>query len=98
MRNVQVIDGAENCTFPVYEVDDRDFALVFPAPGQNIEFAQDLAKRLGGEEQSGALVMKITARHADKTRIAGIHGTLFVDTPSRRKYFPNKRESDVYLP
>lgn len=98
MKYVQVIDGAENCTFPVYAVSDADFAALFPAPGQNIEFAQDLAPRLGGEREAGQLVMRLTAAHVDKTTIPGIHGTLFIDLPGRRRYFPNKREEDVFVP
>jgi hypothetical protein len=39
MKNVQVIDGAENCTLPIYAGGDDDFALLFPRLKQNIEFA-----------------------------------------------------------
>lgn len=98
MKNIQVIDGADNSIFPVYAVSDADFALIFPAPGQNVEFMQDLSLRLGGDREAGRVVMRATRRHLEKTNVAGIHGTLFIDLANRKKYFPNKREDDVYVP
>lgn len=98
MKIVQVVDGAENCIFPVYRVTEDDFKLLFPEPGQNVEFSEDLASRLGGERAAGRLVMRVTARHVRKDGVAGINGTLFVGLPERRKYFPRKREGDVYVP
>ena len=47
MNHVQVIDDALNCTYPIYAVTEQEFALLFPAHGQDIEFAEDVAKRLG---------------------------------------------------
>lgn len=98
MKHIQVVDGADNCVFPVYAVSERDFKLLFPAHGQNVEFAQDLALRLGGEREAGQLIMRCTAEHVNKSTITGIHGTLFINLPNRRRHFPNKRESDVFVP
>lgn len=98
MKNVQVIDGAGNCTFPVYAVSENDFATLFPLPGQNVEFAQDLAKRVGGDRAAGQIIQRVTAKHVAKENVVGIHGTLFIDLPERRKYFPTKHESDVFVP
>jgi hypothetical protein len=30
MPNVQVIDGADNCTFDIYSLSDSDFETIFP--------------------------------------------------------------------
>jgi hypothetical protein len=34
MKNIQVIDGALNCTFSIFEATDEEFALLFPEPGR----------------------------------------------------------------
>ena len=45
MKNVQVIDGASNCTYPVYAFTPEEFATLFPAPGQDVEFIEDIQNR-----------------------------------------------------
>lgn len=49
MKNVQVIDGAQNCTFSIFQATDEEFSLVFPEPGQDIEYAEDLETRRNSE-------------------------------------------------
>jgi hypothetical protein len=94
VKNVQVIDGAENCSFSICLVDDEDFASMFPAPGQDIEFIEDLVERVG-EDRAGELVRRATTRRIRKRDAMGIDGTLFFGLSERRQYFPNKREDDV---
>ncbi len=43
MKNIQIIDGAVNCTFSIFQASDDEFALLFPEPAQEIQFAEDLA-------------------------------------------------------
>ena len=50
MKNIQVIDGADNCTYDIFEISDEDFKIIFPAPGQDIEFNTDLFARLSQNE------------------------------------------------
>ncbi len=42
MKNIQIIDGARNCTFSIFQATDEEFLLVFPEPGQDIQYAEDL--------------------------------------------------------
>lgn len=42
MKNIQVIDGALNCTFSIFQAFDEEFALLFPEAGQEIQYAEDL--------------------------------------------------------
>jgi hypothetical protein len=97
MKNIQVIDGAQNCSFSVYSVSEEIFSLVFLEPGQDVEFVEDLVKRLG-ERQAGELVMKATIRRSEKVTLNGLHGTLFFQLPERKKWYPNKRETDLDHP
>ena len=92
MKNVQVIDGADNCTFPIFQATDEEFLVIFPEPGQDIEFAEDLIARIGEESQALAGLWE---RPIQKTDADGIHGTLFYEFERKRRCFPkSKRERD----
>lgn len=94
MKNFQFIEPAENCAFLVHEAEDSDFALIFPADGQDVEFFEDLVARLG-EVAVGQLIARATKRWVAKPEVRGIHGTLYFGYENRKKYFPNKREADL---
>ena len=93
-KNIQVIDGAENATFDIFEIDEEDFNLLFPEPGQEIEFSEDFFARheqAKAEEVFGRLWQNLIA---DKSKVNGIHGTLFCGLPKRKKHFPKKTWDD----
>jgi hypothetical protein len=93
MKNIQVIDGALNATFSIFQATDEEFAAIFP-DGQDIEIADDLFERLGAEE-AGRVLSPLWERPILKREASGIHGTLFYDAEERRKYLPkSKREVD----
>jgi len=95
MKNIQIFDGADNATFSVFQVTDEEFAQIFPGPGQDIEFIEDLVERLGDAE-TGVLMSSVWARPILKRDIHGLHGTLFYEFESKKKYFPaTKREVDI---
>lgn len=94
MKNVQVIDAAENCTFSVFQLTDDEFSAVFPGNGQDIEFIEDLIERLG-EKAAGTVLAPMWDRPIRKADVHGIDGTLFYEFDKKRKYFPmSKRERD----
>lgn len=100
MKNIQVIDGAINCSYDVYSVSERDFLVIFPAPNQDIEFIEDVVERLG-EDEAGKLVMRATSprKRVEKCRVNGIHGTLFFQLADvKKRFYPNKREKDLDEP
>jgi hypothetical protein len=97
MKHIQVIDSADNCSFSVYVVDEEHFYIIFPEPGQDVEFVEDLVKRVG-QRRAGELVKMATSKRIEKTGLNGLHGTLFFGLPERRKWYPNKRESDIVKP
>ena len=96
MKNIQVIDDAINCSFSVYAATDEDFAAIFCQEGQDVEFIEDLVARVG-PKQAGKIVLRSTSRsgRVDKCKVCGIHGTLFFGLLERKKWYPNKRESDL---
>ena len=97
MKNIQVIDGAQNCSFSVYSTSEECFSLIFPEPGQDVEFVEDLVKRVG-DRRAGEIVMTATSKRLEKTTLNGLHGTLFFKLPDRKIWYPNKRESDLDRP
>ncbi len=93
MKNIQVIDGATNCAYSIFEVTEETFSLLFPGRGQDIEFIDDIVARLG-EEKAGEILAPVWEKRIEKRDVAGIHGTLFYELEFKKKYYPNKRESD----
>ena len=75
MKNIQIIDGAENCTYDIFSIDEMNFEVIFP-DGQDIEFAEDLQQRLG-LKNTNDIFNQLWKNKADKKTIDGIHGTLF---------------------
>lgn len=49
MKNIQVIDGADNATYSIFQATEEDFDQIFPQPGQDIEIAEDYVDRVGEE-------------------------------------------------
>lgn len=96
MKNIQVIDGADNCTYSIYGVTDEEFSLLFPAEGQNIEFIEDIIIRIG-EDKATQIFKEIWARSIRKTDVFGIHGTIFFELEHKKKYYPTKREDEMIV-
>lgn len=94
MKNIQVIDGATNCAYSIYPMNSADFAKVFPGPGQDVEFIDDLMGRLG-EIETNRILSPIWPRRIDKPQAKGIHGTLFYELASKKQFYPKKRETDL---
>jgi hypothetical protein len=94
MRNIQVIDGADNCTYSIFSVSDDIIKLVFPEPSQNIEFNTDLIARISLDE-ANTLNLKLWENEINKEDVVGIHGTLFYDLEFKKVYYPTKRELEM---
>jgi len=95
MKNVQVVDGAENCMYEIYSIDDESFFKIFP-DGQDIEFVDDFIARLG-EEISNPILEKLWEGRQEKKKVKGIHGTLFYELDYKKKYYPTKKENEMKL-
>ena len=91
MRNVQIIDGASNATYSVFQATDDEFAAIFPE-GRDMETIEDLHDRLGDEEASRVLE-RLWSRPVLKRNASGLHGTLFYDN-AHRQLPASKREVD----
>ncbi|MCC3861091.1 hypothetical protein [Pseudemcibacter aquimaris] len=94
MKNIQVIDGANNTAYDIYSVEDETFYMIFPSEGQNIEFIEDVFQRIG-EDSFGKDHEKIWEKPVNKHEVNGIHGTLFYELSEKKEYYPSKKESDL---
>jgi hypothetical protein len=94
LRNIQIVDGADNATFSVFQATDEEFHEVFPGPGQDMEISEDFAKRVG-ETRAAQILQAIWERPILKRDANGIDGTLYYNAERRRHYLPSsKREVD----
>ena len=93
MKNIQVIDGAENCAYDIFQISDESFKKIFPN-GQDIEFSEDLFERLG-QEEARKILEPLWDNKADKKLVVGIHGTLFYGLESKKQYYPDKKEQNL---
>ena len=98
MRNIQVIDSAENCVFDVFAATEAEFGLIFP-PGEDVAFIDEVFVRNQESEEAlhGAL-KSIGSRRVPKASVTGIHGVLFYGLPERKKYYPTRRDEEARNP
>lgn len=90
MKNIQIIDGADNATYSIFQATDQEFSEIFPGSGQDIEIVEDYVNRVG-EERASATLSKIWNRPIHKQDIRGLHGTLFYDYLNKTKYIPKSK-------
>jgi hypothetical protein len=94
MKNIQIIDGALNCTFSLFQATDEEFALIFPEPRQDIQYAEDLAG-LPNQAEIDVAFSRIWERPIRKRDAQGIHGTIFYELERYKKWYREKREDAV---
>lgn len=92
--NIQIIDGASNCTYSVFSATKEEFKALFPADGQDIEYGEDFFDRVGATE-ADRILKALWAYPVHKPTIRGLHGTLFFGLTARKTYFPSKRECET---
>ncbi len=94
MKNIQIVDRAENATYSIFQATDEEFEKIFPGLGQDIEVVEDYVSRVGGDE-ADRILSKLWERPIHKRDAHGIHGTLYYDYKEKSKYLPeSKREID----
>jgi len=94
MKNIQVIDGAQNCTFSIFQATDDEFLLIFPEAGQDIQYAEDLGK-LPNQKKILEACLRIWDRPIRKQDAMGVHGTLFYELERYKAWYRDKREDGV---
>jgi len=93
MKKIQVIDGARNATFSIFQATEDEFLKIFPSDGQDIEIAVDFHSRVGGKAAL-RILSPIWERPIYKGDAIGIHWTSYYNDVSHRNLPPSKRECD----
>ena len=94
MKNIQIVDGAINATYSIFQATEAEFRTISPRDGQDMEFAVTAARRLG-VKTAAKIFNPIWERPIAKQAVRGIHGTLFYNMEGKRKHFPRSmRERD----
>lgn len=96
MRNIQVIDGADNAVYDIFAATEDEFALIFPA-GQDVAFIDEVMARAPGAGLDQAFAA-IWQRRVAKAEVNGIHGLLFYGMPQKKRYYPTRRDEGAINP
>ena len=96
MKNIQVIDGADNCVYDVFTATEDEFNLIFP-PGQDIAFIDEVLAR-GSRQKLDMAFVEIWKRRIPKAKAMGIHGTLFYELEQKKPYYPTRRDEEAINP
>jgi hypothetical protein len=96
MKNIQVIDGAENCVFDVFAATDDEFMLVFP-PEEDVAFIDEVYQR-GNAQELDAALGQIWNRRVVKAETHGIHGILYYGLDHKKAYYPTRRDEEAVNP
>jgi hypothetical protein len=96
MKNVMVVDGAENCVYDIVAAPDDAFALIFPE-GTDVAFIEDIER---GPDAARILASlnTIWSNRVPKSEVMGIHGIVFYDLYRKRKYYPTLRDEEAANP
>jgi hypothetical protein len=96
MKNIQVIDGANNAVFDIFAATPEEFDLIFP-PQQDVAFIEEVLAR-GPEAELDAAFARIWTRRVPKYRVQGIHGLLFFELQNKMQYYPTRRDEEAVNP
>ena len=98
MKNIQVIDGAENSVYDIFAASNADFALIFP-PGEDVAFIDEvIGRQKARKEQLKAAFNRIWKHRVRKREAKGIHGTLFYKLDHKKVYYPTRRDEEAANP
>ena len=96
MKNIQVIDGANNCVYDIFAATVDEFSLIFP-PGQDVAFIDEVQARDPSEALDLAFT-KLWTRRVPKAEAMGIHGVLFYELEHKKQYYPTRRDEEAENP
>ena len=96
MKNIQVIDGAVNCVYDIFQATDEEFSAIFPK-GEDVAFIDEVWEK-GEKELLGKVFSALWKRRIPKVQANGIHGLLFYQLESKKPYYPSRRDEEARNP
>jgi hypothetical protein len=96
MKNIQVIDGADNSVYDIFAATEEEFGLIFPN-GQDVAFIKEVVAR-GSEQKLHEAFSRVWKRRVPKANAMGIHGILFYELEHKMKYYPTRKDEEAVNP
>ena len=96
MKNIQVIDGADNSVYDIFAATEEEFVLIFPE-GQDVAFIEEVLAR-GPEKELDKAFTCIWKRRISKCDAMGIHGILFYELDHKKQNYPTRRDEEAINP
>jgi hypothetical protein len=96
MKNIQVIDGANNCVYDIFAALDEEYSLIFTG-GRDVAFIDEVYQS-GNKSALDAAFSKIWHRRIKKSEANGIHGLLFYQLPEKKIYYPSRKDEEAVNP
>ncbi len=96
MKNIQIIDGALNCVYDIFEASDDQFNLIFPE-GTDIAFIDEVYER-ENEADLDLAFNEIWERRIPKKSAMGIHGVIFYENDHKKEYYPGRKDEEARNP
>jgi len=96
MKNIQIIEGAVNSVYDIFQVTEDEFAVIF-RDGADVAFSDELFDK-GDEQSLIALFAKIWKRRIPKKDAHGIHGIIFYGLPDKKQYYPTRKDEEAINP
>ena len=96
MKNIQIIDGAENCVYDIFSATDEEFALIFKV-GKDVAFIDEVYDT-GEEKQLDAAFNNIWQRRIKKSDAQGVHGIIFYELDKKKVYYPTRNDEGAVNP
>lgn len=96
MKNIQVIDGAENCVYDIFMATEDEFGLIFPG-STDIAFIDEVYAREDSVQLDKAFE-EIWKRRIRKQDANGIHGIIFYELPEKMVYYASRIDEEASNP
>jgi hypothetical protein len=96
MKNIQVIDGANNSVYDIFAATDEEFSLIFPED-QDVAFIDEVLARVPEAELDEAFAC-LWKRRVPKRDAMGIHGIIFYELEGKKKYYPTRKDEEAINP
>ncbi len=98
MKNIQVIDGAQNSVYDIFAATDAEFRVIFK-PGEDVAFIEDVFKRHRATKKTlQTALSRIWGRRIAKRDAMGIHGLLFYELLEKKAFYPTLRDEEARNP
>lgn len=96
MKNIQIIDGADNSVFDIFASTEEEFSLIFPE-GHDVAFIDEVMAR-GPENELDDAFNRIWKRRIPRRDAMGILGILFYELDHKKQYYPTRKDEEACNP